>query len=190
MRFRLVIALIALFFVGCGGREKVGREPTVYNDDSVYGTASGSNSEMEEVDIQETQPDYRPPGESVGFEDLDIAAEGVDQLPDWGPVYFDFDKANLTAEARETLTNYGSQLKEHPDWRILIEGHCDSRGTEEYNQALGERRAESVRRFLVGLGVYESQMETISYGELKPSVFTEDEGSWAQNRRAEFRIQK
>ena len=180
------IALIIMF--SCGGREKVGREATVYNDDGVY--SDKTTDGMEEVDLSGDSVDYRSDRGQVDSELLDASGDGIDQLPDWSPVYFEFDKALLTAEARERLLVYGQELKNNSRWRILIEGHCDIRGTEAYNQALGERRAESVRRFLLDLGVPSSQMNTISYGELKPVLPREDEEAWALNRRAEFRIQK
>jgi peptidoglycan-associated lipoprotein len=103
-------------------------------------------------------------------------------------IFFEFDKATLTPEARETLTKTGAWLRVNADVVITIEGHCDERGTNEYNLALGDRRAESVKTFLTDLGVDRSRLTTVSYGEERPFVRGQDEASWAQNRRAHFLI--
>ncbi len=103
-------------------------------------------------------------------------------------VYFAFDDSSLSAEARETLLAQAGWLKENRDRTVVVEGHCDNRGTEEYNLALGSRRAQSVKDFLVNAGVEPSQIVTISYGEEKPAVRGDNEEAWAKNRRAEFRL--
>lgn len=104
-------------------------------------------------------------------------------------VYFAFDDSSLTGEARATLLTMARWLRANGDITIIIEGHCDNRGTEEYNLALGSRRAESVKEFLVNAGVDSSRIVTISYGEERPAVRGENEEAWARNRRAEFRFQ-
>lgn len=103
------------------------------------------------------------------------------------PVYFDFDKYSLREDARETLKKNALWLKAHPDVKILIEGHADERGSNEYNLALGEKRARSVLGYLKDLGV-DVEMSTISYGEERPVCFEHNEDCWWRNRRAEFRI--
>ena len=101
--------------------------------------------------------------------------------------YFEFDKAVLTAEARAALRLHAEWLKAHPAVNIRLEGHADERGTREYNMALGERRANSVRDFLVQEGVDASVMEVISYGEESPAVLGSNEAAWAKNRRVEMK---
>ena len=103
-------------------------------------------------------------------------------------VYFAFDNSSLTTEARETLLSQARWLKENGNATVIIEGHCDNRGTEEYNLALGSRRAQSVKDFLVNAGVEPSRIVTISYGEERPVVQGNNEEAWAKNRRAEFRL--
>lgn len=103
-------------------------------------------------------------------------------------IFFEFDKATLTAKAREALTKTGAWLRVNTDVVITIEGHCDERGTNEYNLALGDRRAESVKTFLTDLGVDRSRLTTISYGEERPFVRGQGEAAWARNRRAHFLI--
>jgi len=101
-------------------------------------------------------------------------------------VYFDFDSAVLRDDARRTLDRNIEWLKSHSDVRVQIEGHCDERGTEEYNLHLGERRANSVRDYLVKNGVAPSRLFTISYGEQRPVDPGHNETAWAKNRRAQF----
>ena len=103
-------------------------------------------------------------------------------------VYFAFDNSSLSPETREVLLQQARWLKENPGRTVIVEGHCDNRGTEEYNLALGSRRAQSVKDFLVNAGVESSRIITISYGEERPAVRGDNEAAWAKNRRAEFRL--
>jgi len=103
-------------------------------------------------------------------------------------VYFAYDSSVLDDMAQNTLRDKADWLRENPDSRILVEGHCDERGTVEYNLALGDRRAESAKRFLLSLGMDESRLATVSYGEERPLEMGSDEAVWAKNRRAQFVI--
>jgi peptidoglycan-associated lipoprotein len=103
-------------------------------------------------------------------------------------IYFDFDKSNLKPAAQESLLRKAEWLRESSDVTITIEGHCDDRGTNEYNLALGDRRAESAKAFLLNLGVPASRLTTISYGEERPVCFGHNEQCWSKNRRAHFTI--
>jgi peptidoglycan-associated lipoprotein len=102
-------------------------------------------------------------------------------------IYFAFDSNELTQESRQVLTEKAELLKANPALSLLVEGHCDERGTNEYNLALGERRARAAYEFLVLLGVDSSKMQIISYGEEYPAVQGSNEEAWAKNRRAEFK---
>jgi peptidoglycan-associated lipoprotein len=99
-------------------------------------------------------------------------------------ILFDYDKYDLSARAREILADKALFMKTFPTAKILIEGHCDERGTSEYNLALGERRANSAKQYLVHLGVAENRISTISYGRERPMDPGHSEASWAKNRRA------
>ena len=105
---------------------------------------------------------------------------------DLGTVYFDFDSSRIRTDARDVLKKNAEALRSSGN-AVTIEGHCDERGDEEYNLALGERRANSVKAYLVDLGVGSGQLRTISYGESKPAVVGSGESAWQWNRRAEFR---
>ena len=98
-------------------------------------------------------------------------------------VFFDFDKSVIKPEGQTTLQRQADWLKRYPNYSITIEGHCDDRGTREYNLALGERRATAVRNALVALGIPANRMKTISYGKERPAVLGDNEAAWAQNRR-------
>ena len=104
-------------------------------------------------------------------------------------VFFGTDRYDLTAEAQAELQKQATWLKSYPQYRFVIEGHCDERGTREYNLALGERRATAVRNYLVALGIDTNRMQTISYGKERPAVLGSDESAWAQNRRAVIVLQ-
>ena len=106
-----------------------------------------------------------------------------------GPIaHFDFDQARLTDQDREKLQTLAKALKAHPAARIRIAGNCDELGTEEYNLALGQRRAEVARKYLADLGIAASRLETISYGENRPAVEGHDEAAHAANRRDEAEL--
>ena len=98
-------------------------------------------------------------------------------------VFFDYDSFQLTPEARQTLTRQSAWLKQYGNWRITVEGHADERGTREYNLALGERRASSVRAFLISQGIPANRVGTISYGKERPAVAGSTEQAYSQNRR-------
>ena len=114
---------------------------------------------------------------------LDIFDEVNRQLQ---PVYFDFDKYDIRDDQIPALQSNARVLKQNPTVSVLIEGHCDERGTEEYNQALGERRAAAARDFLASLGIVESRFSTLSYGESRPFAQGHSEDAWRLNRRAHF----
>jgi peptidoglycan-associated lipoprotein len=103
-------------------------------------------------------------------------------------IRFEFDKSTLLPEAKEILGGKAEWLGAHPDVSVIIEGHCDDRGTNEYNMALGDRRAGSARSFLVDMGVAPGRLTTISYGEERPLDPQHNEEAWAKNRRAHFVI--
>ena len=102
------------------------------------------------------------------------------------PVYFDFDSYLLAAEARDTLSRNARWLAENKGTRVVIEGHADERGSDEYNLALAEKRALAAQRYIETLGISLDRMKSISYGENKPAVIGHDEETWAKNRRVEF----
>ena len=98
-------------------------------------------------------------------------------------VFFNYNESDLSAEARATLDRQAAWLKKYPSVAATVEGHCDERGTREYNLALGDRRASAVKNYLVADGINASRVKTISYGKERPAVLGSNEAAWAQNRR-------
>lgn len=116
-----------------------------------------------------------------------LEAQSLDDSPYTpGTIYFAFDDYSLNADAETELNNFASYLNSNAAVQVQVEGHCDERGTIEYNLALGEKRSQAIKNYLVNLGVEDSRVMTISYGEEKPVADGHDESSWAKNRRAEF----
>ena len=105
-------------------------------------------------------------------------------------IYFDFDSYAVRDDYQPLLQQHAQYLKSHPERHVLIQGNTDERGTSEYNLALGEKRAEAVRRAMSLLGVADTQMEAVSLGKEKPQATGHDESSWAQNRRADLAYQQ
>ncbi len=99
-------------------------------------------------------------------------------------VFFGYDSSDLDSDALELLQDQVAWLKQNSDVTVTIEGHCDERGTREYNLALGEKRAQAVKNYLIGLGINPDRVSTISYGKERPAVVGSNDGAWAQNRRS------
>ena len=101
-------------------------------------------------------------------------------------IYFDFDSAGLMSGAKSDLKYNAGVLRAHPDARVVVEGNCDERGSAEYNLALGNRRAEAAKRYLLDMGIAGSRVSTVSYGEERPAVKGSSERAWSKNRRDDF----
>jgi peptidoglycan-associated lipoprotein len=105
-------------------------------------------------------------------------------------IYFDFDKSEIKADAKAILEKKAAWLRANPSYKVRIEGNCDERGTNEYNLALGDRRAKAAQKFLNALGISMDRMNTISYGEEKPTCKEKNEKCWSKNRRDDFKLSK
>lgn len=128
-----------------------------------------------------------------GFDEGRSGSEGASpqRHPDLRTVYFDYDSSAIRGDQRATLKNNADAIARHSEWRsITVEGHTDERGTEEYNLALGDRRAAAAKQYLENLGVSSSKLVTVSLGEGQPAVAGHDDSAWAKNRRAEFLYSK
>jgi peptidoglycan-associated lipoprotein len=129
----------------------------------------------------EESPPADPPAPEVA------AASDEGEQPTFvdAKIYFEFDSAVLTGQAQQVLMDQAEYLHSNTNVRLTLEGHCDERGTEAYNMALGQRRADSVMKFLVDMGISTGRLATISYGEERPAVVGGNESAWAQNRRVQ-----
>jgi peptidoglycan-associated lipoprotein len=129
-------------------------------------------------------------GSAAGIEStaLSFDPQGSDsgKIDGLKTIYFGYDQSSLTSEAQKVLRANAQWMKSRTQVKIQIEGHCDSRGTIEYNVALGERRANTVKNYLIGLGISEDRLSTISYGKEKPIAMGDSDADMARNRRANF----
>lgn len=125
---------------------------------------------------------------AADIEEMRIRGKEFVVTPDLQPVRFDYEAASIGDAGRPALRANADYLKQHPDLEILVEGHCDERGTTEYNLALGQRRAKAVRDYYIRLGVPGGKIATISFGEERPACPRSDEACWAENRRGETKI--
>lgn len=167
--FLLLIVCLSISLSACG-KKKAEFEPV-----------AGEQTSTPTAPVEKPPMEERPTTEQPVT--LDIFDEVNRQLQ---PVFFDFDKYDIREDQIPALQNNARVLKQNPSVSVLIEGHCDERGTEEYNQALGERRAGAAKDFLGSLGIEESRLSTISYGETRPFALGHNEDSWRLNRRAHF----
>ena len=135
--------------------------------------------------VTEAPPVAVPPEPSVSSADMGSLDE-INKKGILAPVFFEFDSAEMSSEGQAVLAKNAETMKQYPTWVVSVEGHCDERGTAEYNLALGERRALSVRQYLVSLGIAAERLRTVSYGKEFPFDPGHGESSWARNRRANF----
>lgn len=160
MKTRHVILLVAVTasLSACGSkRDRVPPEPV--------GTQGSSSVDANRGPVPGSQEDF-------------VATVASDRI------YFDTDRFDVDSEDAEVLRSQAAWLQKYPNTRVTIEGHCDERGTRDYNLALGERRANAAKNYLASLGIDPSRISTISYGKERPDAMGSDEASWAKNRRA------
>ncbi|HUV36456.1 MAG TPA: peptidoglycan-associated lipoprotein Pal [Patescibacteria group bacterium] len=143
--------------------------------------------EMEKP-IEEIAPPPPPPVEMEEQEPVDIEEEEIEPIV-LNDIFFDFDKYDIKAEYKKVLSQNAELILADVEAKILIEGHCDERGTNEYNLALGEKRAKAVMDFYTAYGIPSVRLSMVSYGEERPFTFGHDETAWAKNRRAHMVIQ-
>jgi peptidoglycan-associated lipoprotein len=176
----LLAPCLVLALLGCPKKKPV-EEPPVEEPQATPAPTPVPTPPPKEV--QEPFREEKP----AAPEDLtadQIRARGLLQT-----VYFDLDKHDLSDTSRATLRTNAEWLKSHPNWKVVVEGHCDERGTTEYNLELGSRRSRAVRDYLISLGIPESRFRTVSFGEERPATQGQGEAAWSKNRRAEFAVE-
>ena len=162
---------------------------------AMIGCASGGGSSDEAattepaVEDAQTQAVPASPDVNVVTEEQEQVAVVANPLLDQTLVYFAYDRAEIRPEFKGVLNAHGEFLRANPAARMVLAGHCDERGTVEYNLALGERRAETVKRYLIVQGVNPRQLETVSFGEERPAMLGSSQSSWSKNRRTEIKYQ-
>ena len=145
--------------------------------DTADSSGSGSSSSSSDVSSEGTITETSGSGIVSGSQE-DLIVNVGDR------VFFEYDSSDLDSDALELLQDQVAWLKQNSDVSVTIEGHCDERGTREYNLALGEKRAQAVKNYLIGLGINPDRVSTISYGKERPAVVGSNDGAWAQNRRS------
>ncbi|BCG48685.1 Tol-Pal system peptidoglycan-associated lipoprotein PAL [Citrifermentans bremense] len=197
----VVLSFGALLSAGCAKKDVVRtEEPISAAQPAPAQTPSTQTAPMQQArpeaesgaaqqPITETTPSREP---AVAQETAKEAGQGTAQevQAELQKVYFNFDSSDLSEEARASLSKNAEYLSRQAGVKVRIEGNCDERGSDDYNMALGERRAKSAKDYLVNLGIASDRLSTISYGEEKPAVQGHDEAAWAKNRRDEFVIVK
>ena len=168
MFYKFFISIFMILFVAaCATTPK----------DSADSSGSGSSSSGSDVSSEGTITETTGSGIVSGSQE-DLIVNVGDR------VFFGYDSSDLDSDALELLQDQVAWLKQNSDVTVTIEGHCDERGTREYNLALGEKRAQAVKNYLIGLGINPDRVSTISYGKERPAVVGSNDGAWAQNRRS------
>ena len=176
----LFSALLAFFITACATTPKDTADTSGSGSSSTSDTVASTDSSAGEGTLTET------PG--TGSEDAVVPGSQEDLIVNVGDrVFFDYDSAELDADAQELLQHQAAWFKEHNILVVTIEGHCDERGTREYNLALGEKRAQAVKNYLNGIAEF-PRIVTISYGKERPAVVGSNDGAWSQNRRSVTKV--
>lgn len=191
-RAALVLFVSALVAAGCAKKQTVKSEGDAGGAGTTTATPAVSvpgAGEVKESPVTEA-PAVPTVVAAPEVQSAPAAAPGIavteEKPSQFDDVLFDFDKSVLREDGRKTTQGAADYLKKKSGVKLLVEGHCDERGTSEYNMALGERRATAVTNYLVSLGIPKADLSTISFGKEKPLDPGHDEGAWAKNRRAHF----
>jgi peptidoglycan-associated lipoprotein len=183
----IVILCFGIILSGCPKRTVVKEEPSVKSAEE---SEVGKEKEAKEADRIREEAIKKEFEKSLVAQKTPGIEGVVHESKMLQDIHFDFDKYNIRPKAAEILRENSALLKKYPGMKFQIEGHCDERGTGEYNLALGERRANSVKKYLASLGIEPSRISTISYGEERPLDQEHNEEAWTKNRRAHFVILK
>ncbi len=181
-----VFAVMMLFAFGCAKKQAVKSTETAAGPSAA---APGAGAPESGGIVTETlKPEApAPPAAGPQVAAAEAGAAVTQEKPSpFQDIQFDFDKSAVRADAKPILSAVADYMKKNRGAKLLIEGHCDDRGTSEYNMALGDRRAESTRAYLASLGVPASALSTVSFGKEKPLDPGHNEDAWAKNRRAHF----
>jgi peptidoglycan-associated lipoprotein len=178
------VLFVAILAAACGKKTPPVARPTPPPPPPVAEAPARPPAPPEPVREPTIVPPEPVPNDSISSASLD----DLNRSSPLKPVFFDYDSSDLTGDGQNVLKADAEVLKSNPTWAITIEGHCDERGTAEYNLALGERRAVAARAYLVSLGISADRLKTVSYGKEFPFDPGHDEAAWAKNRRAHFVI--
>ncbi|MGD8291614.1 MAG: peptidoglycan-associated lipoprotein Pal [Desulfobacterales bacterium] len=186
----MVMVVLVIFFAGGCTKSKISSEPATLSAEEEAARRAEEEARQKELDRQKALAEENLREESLSSQRASEGEQAEKEKFENEDIYFDFDSIQLTPEAMDILAQKGKWLRDNPSARVTIEGHCDNRGTNEYNLALGEGRAQSAKTFLMDLGIDISRLNTISYGEERPLDPQQTETAWAKNRRVHFVIEE
>ena len=186
----MVMVVLVIFFAGGCTKSKISSEPATLSAEEEAARRAEEEARQRELARQKALAEENLKEESLSSQMASEREQTEKERFENEDIYFDFDSIQLTPEAMDILAKKGKWLRDNPSARVTIEGHCDNRGTNEYNLALGEGRAQSAKTFLTDLGIDISRLNTISYGEERPLDPQQTEMAWAKNRRAHFVIEE
>jgi len=181
---RLVVMLFVLTLLASGCAKKPAADEQAGTTDQTTQMDQQQPAGVDEQAVTDTAYDTAYDAEAAARNAERAAAKGLE------PIHFDFDQYVLTDASKSILVNNAGLLRAAPAVKVLIEGHCDERGSDEYNLALGEKRALATKNYLVSLGVVAERMSVISYGEEMPLDSAHTKEAWAKNRRANFKVKR
>lgn len=183
----LALAVAASLAAGCGGKKR----PPAVATGPASSAPSGRSQPTEVPQPVETGPDVRAVDtEAARGEEFTVSNPETGEGGPLEDIHFEYDSASLTDQARSILEKHALWLQNHREAKVLVEGHCDERGTVEYNLALGEKRARTARDYLASLGVAADRLRTVSYGKERPMDAASNQAAWATNRRAHFAVSR
>ena len=187
----LALAVLVIFFAAGCAKTKISSEPVTMTT-AEEEAARRAEEEARQAELARQKALAEENLKEDSFSESMDSEQALDDKTRFEneDIYFEFDSIQLTPEAQEILTKKGAWLRENPAAMVIVEGHCDNRGTNEYNLALGEGRAQSAKAFLMDLGIDTSRLNTISYGEERPIDPQQTESAWGKNRRAHFVIEE
>ena len=184
----LALSLLVIFSVASCTKKKISSVPAAPTADEEARRQAEAQARQKELERQRALKEEDLSDEGLGESLAGQRTASARSRFENEDIYFEFDSIRLTPGAQEIIVQKAKWLRANPDAVVTIEGHCDNRGTNEYNLALGEGRAQSVNAFLIDLGIDPVRLNTISYGEERPLDPAQTENAWAKNRRAHFII--
>jgi peptidoglycan-associated lipoprotein len=184
------VTLLMMFGAGCAKQPATFGRVSTPSPGSVVGTADPSSQASVSPRSQVATGPLRPDGDQTVRSSERPRPQDFEVISDLPDVYFDFDRHDLRADARRVLDANAVWLRANGRTQVLIEGHCDERGTDAYNLALGQQRAVAARNYLVSQGVAAGRIAVVSYGEQRPQCTERTETCWTKNRRAHFAVKR